>query len=55
MKFIAEIYSDKALPTWREFNKSILFKAKKNEVTTTTTPNYVVQRIMYKNNNKKKS
>lgn len=31
MKFIAEIYSDKALPTWREFNKSILFKAKKRQ------------------------
>lgn len=46
MEFIAEIYSDKALPTWREFNKSILFKTEK---TTTTKLQYDV----HKNNNKK--
>lgn len=51
MKFITEIYSDKALPTWREFNKSILFKAKKKP--TTTTYQYdVYTKIIIKKNRK---
>lgn len=59
MKFIAEIYSDKALPTWREFNKSILFEAKKkrkkknnSKKNTTTNQHGVYENIIIKKNRK---